>query len=335
MRLENVVAVTGGRLLNDPSISRFESAVLHPSKATRGSLFIAHETADIQEAISNGAYGIITDKKDVVVTDEEAAWIVVDSLDSALVKLLRLWLVSNPRKFHLVETVVMEFLRMSAADHRTLLLPKERREASEAILASKEEQTIFCEDRTLLEHIGAAVTPAPKSGVELRVLSDYLFESTFILDGAYKERAEVAGAMLPFFKEAIEILKGSKLGYTLSRLTYTPSFMPIFVDAYLRPLPFGSSEQVLIFCDSSLPKESFEYLNRIRWTESKLFLPTQIKFQCDIKMKTVTYKGEEELLDKLKVPLKPGYYIFAGIESGRFFDLVEKSTKKPETKGLF
>ncbi len=334
MRIENVVTVTGGRLLNDPSISRFESVALRPSKATRGALYIAQDTSGIEDALSNGAYGIITDT-DVEVTDKEAAWIVVDSLDSALVKLLRLWLVSNPRSFYYIDPIVMEFLRMVAADHNALLLPEGRLKACEAVLESKKEQSIFCDDALFLEHIGASVNPAPKRECDLGVIADNLLESSFILDGVYCERVELAGAMFPFFKEAIEILKGAKLDYTLSKLTYTRSFMPVFVDTYLDPLPFGASEQVLVFCESSLPAESFEYLNRIRWTGAKLLLPTQIKFQCDIKMETITYKGEEELLDRLKLPLKPGYYIFVGLTSSGFFKLVEKSTKKTITKGLF
>ncbi len=335
MRLENVVAVTGGRLLNTPSISRFDSVALLPSKATRGSLFVAHDTDEIEEALKNGAYGIITDKQPVV-TDDEVAWIHVKNLDAALARLLRLWLVINPRKFLFVPPMIMEFLHLLVSDHEALLLPAGTLEASEKILASKEEQIILCDDTLFLERIGASVMEPKKKEVDFTLVSDHLFESSFILDGVYHERVPLAGPMRQIFKEAVGLLEAWHIRYTLSRLAHTPSFMPVFVDIFMNPVPFGSGEQVFVFCSDSLPADSFAYLNRIKWTESKLFLPTQIKFQCDIKMERFLYENEMELLDSLHTPLKPGFYIFAGMKSDYFFDLVGTTAEKTTvTKGLF
>ncbi|MDD2950034.1 MAG: hypothetical protein PHU29_04535 [Sulfuricurvum sp.] len=47
MRLENILALTKGTLLGEPSVSLFESVVFDPSKVKRGSFFIAYFPEDI------------------------------------------------------------------------------------------------------------------------------------------------------------------------------------------------------------------------------------------------------------------------------------------------
>ncbi len=58
MRLENILALTKGSLLGDPTVSLFESVAFDPSKVKRGSLFVAYSPEDIPEALQNGAYGV-------------------------------------------------------------------------------------------------------------------------------------------------------------------------------------------------------------------------------------------------------------------------------------
>ncbi|WP_457599573.1 hypothetical protein [Hydrogenimonas sp.] len=338
MRLENVVAVTGGRLLNTPAISRFDTVALSAERAARGSLYVAKDGLGIEEAIANGAYGIVTDKE-VMPTDPEVAWIRVEDLASAMPKLLRLWLVIHPRNLFWVPPLVMEYLRLVVSDHRVVLLSEDPQRSSEQIFTSHPESTIFSDDRTFLDRIGASVPPTASSPVKTRVVTERLFESSVILDGTYCDRIPVPGCMLPLLTEAIGILKGGGHAYTLSRLAYTPSFEPVFVDSAFRPLPFGEGERVLVFADATLPKACWSQLGAIRWTECKLFVPTQIKFRCDIKIPMVAYRSEEELFRKLlDLPGKPGYTVLVGKKSRPFFDRIARGGRADapsHTKGLF
>ena len=334
MRLENVVAVTGGRLLNTPSISRFDRVALLPSKAVRGSLFVALDPAGIEEALQNGAYGIITDR-DITPTDDEVAWIEVENLPDTLMKLLRLWLVINRREFIYVPSAVMEFMQMLLNGHGAVLLPKDPMEASEKILASTDSQTIFCDDKGFLDKIGAAIAPAKPEAVDFTLISGKIFESSFILEGSYHQSAPLARCMCPVFREAVGLLKAAGAGYTLSHLNYTPSFEPVFVNTGIRRVEWGCSEQVIIFADTSLQKSCYEQLNLIKWTRCKLFVPTQIKFECDIKISMERYDTASELIERLGLPLKPGIYMIAGVGSGLFFDTNAVTNGNLETKGLF
>ncbi len=338
MLLENVVAVTGGRLLNTPAISRFDTVVLSPNRAARGSLYVARNGEGIGEAIDNGAYGIVTDAE-VTPTDPEVAWIRVKSLASAMPRLLRLWLVIHPRNLIRVDPFVLEYLRLVASDHRVIPLSDDPQRASEQIFTSRPESAIFSADGRFLDRIGVSAPPGVSSPIGLRIVKEGLFESSAILDGVYHDRIPVPGCMLPFLADAVGILKAEGLAHTLSRIAYTPSFEPVFVDSKLRPLPFGEGERVLLFADERLPQTCWAQLGAIRWTECKLFAPTQIKFRCDIKIATVAYGSDEELFRKLRDRSdKPGYRVLVGVKSRRFFDRLFRggpAGTPSHTKGLF
>ena len=82
MRLENLLALTQGTLQNQPFVSRFEGISFNAKKVKRGNLFVAFSNAEIDEAILNGAYGIIFDRP-TQIADNEIAWIKVDDVDDA------------------------------------------------------------------------------------------------------------------------------------------------------------------------------------------------------------------------------------------------------------
>ena len=62
MRLENLLALTHGSLLNEPFVKLFSSVVLDAKAVRRGDLFMAFDETAIEEAIFNGAYGIVFSK---------------------------------------------------------------------------------------------------------------------------------------------------------------------------------------------------------------------------------------------------------------------------------
>ncbi len=338
MHIENVVAVTGGLLLNKPSISRFETVALSPAKAVRGSLFIAKELSDIDIALKNGTYGIITDLA-VTPTDEEIAWIRVDDLSVTLLKLLRLWLVINPRTFHLVSPLTMEFIKMTASDHRVTTLCDDPKEASEQILTSSEKERFFCDNKKFLERIGAYISPLEPVDIASKLITKRIFDSSVIIEDIYYARLPITGCLLPELLKSLGFLKAAKVSYTLSNITFPSSFEPVFIDSKIRRVSFGESERVIIFADPSLPERCFLELQKIKWTECKLFIPTQIKFQCDIKIPMIGYRSEQELFQKLShVRKKRGFIVIVGQKSNKFFDnfcSCETDAHPLTTKGLF
>ncbi|BDY13932.1 hypothetical protein [Hydrogenimonas cancrithermarum] len=338
MRLENVLAVTGGKLLNAPSISRFDAVALTLKKVTRGALFVARSSEEIAQAIAQGAYGIITDKP-VVPEDEEIAWILVDDISCTLPKLLRLWLMVNPRTIFFVSKEVMEFLYHISFDSAVLLLDGESARMSAQIFASSQKQTILCDDRLFLEHIGVGPRRIEPEPVDAEIVSQTLFETSFILKEKYYERLPLVPCMMASFLDAVGTLQTLNAPFTLTHLEYTPSFEPIFVDAKGFRRDFGESDRVLLFADSRLGCRCLTQFDRVRWTRCSLYIPTQIKFQCDIKLPKREYGAIEKLVKLVREELQhPGYSILVDMRSEPFFDTMEKLGligHHTMTKGLF
>ncbi len=338
MRLENVLAVTGGRLLNTPSISRFDDVALYPHRAKRGSLFVARSVEEIDEALKNGAYGIVTDKK-VVPTDEEVAWIAVDSLHSTLPKLLRLWLVIYHRVFYALKRPVFEFCKSVASDPNAIFLSDDSLEACEEIFTSKEGSAIFSAEPLFLERIGAKVVDVEPSKIENRVVKGSLFLTSAVIDGLFYEDLHLPASLYPLLLEALGTLEKLDLAYSLAKLDFIPSFKPVFVDARLQEVPFGESDRVLLFISGNLPPKCYEDLEKIKWTEAKIFIPTQIKLVYDIKLPTIKYESETELLEILEKEAKrPGYLIFFEKKSDSLFNTLYRfrdEESSQSNKGLF
>jgi len=338
MRLENVLAVTGGRLLNAPSISRFGTIALKLKKVTRGTLFIARSPEEIPAAIAKGAYGVIIDQT-VIPKDKEIAWIRVDDITSTLPKLLRLWLMVNPRKFLFVPKQVMEFLYHISFDPSLLLLKGHSEQMSAQIFASGKNQTILCSNARFLEHIGLDIETIEPEPVSAKIVSHTLFETSIIINERYYERLPLVPCMMEYLRKAIGVLQKLETPFTLSHLGYTPSFEPFFVNKRGKRLDFGESDRVVIFADSDLTCSCFKGFEKVRWTACSLIIPTHIKFTCDIKLPKNLYGSVDQLAQLMHTELKrPGYRILIGTESSHFFNIMERLGVIDDyhaTKGLF
>ena len=73
MKVNEVVEITQGKLLNSPSIAEFSRIICYVEQIQRGDLFIANDSTQIPKAIKSGAYGIIYDNPQIEITDSEIA----------------------------------------------------------------------------------------------------------------------------------------------------------------------------------------------------------------------------------------------------------------------
>ena len=94
MRLENILALTHGKLINEPFVKIFENIVFEAKSVKRGDFFIAFDEETIEDAILNGAYGVMFDKP-TQISDTEIAWIKVNECEDALKRLLRFRLIEK------------------------------------------------------------------------------------------------------------------------------------------------------------------------------------------------------------------------------------------------
>jgi len=106
MTLKNLLDLTNGTLLNTPTIKKADEICLFLDKVKRGSIFFAFET-DFKRAVKSGAYIIVSQIKPTII-DEEIAWIKVENLFEALLRVVRFRLLKQNITFYLVNEVEFE-----------------------------------------------------------------------------------------------------------------------------------------------------------------------------------------------------------------------------------
>ncbi|WP_457596438.1 hypothetical protein [Hydrogenimonas sp.] len=336
MRLESVLAATGGRLLNDPAITRFDALALRAGKCERGTLFLAFDPTEIPEALERGAYGIVTHDP-IEITDPEAAWIAVESLDEALPHLMRLWLMAHPRDFWLLDSVALAYLGQLARDPAIVPLPRGRLAMCEKILATAPDNRIFGSDEEFLRHLGLSPRRSPSRKADARLLSSTLFTTTAIVEERYFEKLPVPPCTFDAFLRALALLRELGCEADMGRLRFPPAFSPLFLDAQNREAPFGSTQRVVVLADELHGCGCLEAFGRAAWTENRIFLPTSIKLDCDIKTAINRYDSPEEVARALAPDrFKGGFVLVAGMEKERLLPHLSTLPQPVRSnKGLF
>ena len=87
MRIDTIVNLVDGELVNSGYISEINQFSNNLKKVKRENLFISNDIEEIKEAIKKGAYGVLF-SKDLNIIDDEIAWIKVDNIQDALFRLL-------------------------------------------------------------------------------------------------------------------------------------------------------------------------------------------------------------------------------------------------------
>ena len=335
MRLESVLGATGAKLLNRPDIGRFENLTARLSGVTRGSLFFCTDASDIPEAIGRGAYGIIGSCIESVM-DDEIAWIRIESPHEALPKLLRLWLVEEPRDFYLVGSDTLEYIDQIHYDTATKRLRGDYARMAAQILESRPGDRIFGSDATFLNRIGVDFRIPGKEKGTVDYLEGTLFESTVLVGTRRYERLPVPRCTFDAFAQAVEILTSMSIPYGFNRIAPIGSFDPIFFDSRWHEAAFGTTERVLILMDSPSGCGCLETLARVSWLPVRIFLPTGIKLECDIKKPIEPFDNPTGLVRRLSGDFDRGYAAIVGMQRDELIHAVATIAGKTHTtKGLF
>ena len=335
MRLETLLAVTGGRLLNAPAISRFESVALRPEKVERGTLYITRDPDTIPAALQRGAYGILCSRM-CQPTDDESAWIVVPDYQKALVGILRAWLAEHPRRFIHLPYIPFQLAKELARHAPLRWLDGDLTQISETILRSGPDEKLIAWDETLLERLGTDVHTPSYRPYEGTVVKSSLFEISAIINGEYHEKINLSPCLFADFLEALGFLDIFGPVTLPKSLRPIPSFDPIFVSRCGKIVSEGASDRVVILVDRQTPCRCFMLLQRIGWSCVNALFPKDFKTSCDIKAPVVFYEYDEEAIEKLLELLeKPGFYPLAGIQRAKLEAYLARRRHEPIQKGLF
>lgn len=229
MKIETLVNLISGELLNSPYISEVVSYTDNAEEVRRGSCFFSFG-GDINKAVKNGAYAIISDKYERV-TDKEIAWIKVDDLKSAIFDIVKYENMTTTVKF--TDEITLDIIEKMNQSHEVIIL----KTLNDLLRGLNFPGAVLVTSREEFKNLFFSVERVKEKKIDLIQLTLFLskFENTQInLPYVYKKN--FSKALNFFIKEGLKYT----LDFTLER------FKPIFVDSEFRQVPYGSSEKVLI-----------------------------------------------------------------------------------------
>ena len=300
MRLENLLALTGATLANEPCVNSFENIVFDASKLKRGDLYIAFDNLEIKLAVENGAYGIIYDKKTPLI-DEEIAWIKVESVREALDKLLRFRLIESDIIAYECDEIVLKLARQIVTDSNFLVLSTDAKKIFKQLWQIENRSTIlFCPDIHNKNIFTNVKTINSTSREHINIIEQTLFETSFIYNNKYYERQLISPFFIPYLEELFHLYSTLNINYRLRKFTTLDTFEAVFTHQNLEVKDFGASDKVLIFeKNSSLIHKEIEFLQRnASWANIIYIIPSQIDTQDNTNI--FKYEKNEEILDILK-----------------------------------
>jgi ferrochelatase len=248
MRLVNILALTQAKLVNEPFVSNFENIIFDAKKVKRGDLFIAFVEDDIQEAILNGAYGIVFDK-DTKISDSEIAWIQVKDLCDAIKKLLRFRLIEKHIRAYRCDEVTIKLAKQIAIQNNTLLVLDSEVKEIFSYLYNIEKNTIILFSPSLTdETLFVDIQDLPKNINNLiKIKEKTIFETSFVYKDIFYERQQISPLFIPFLEKLLSLLDKLGIDFRLKKFTHIKHFEPVFVNKYLMIKDFGSTDRVIIF----------------------------------------------------------------------------------------
>ena len=302
MNLPNLTALVEGNLTNSPSITSFEDVSFEACKVRRGDLFIALEHEDIEEAILNGAYGIVF-QKPTQITDQEIAWIQVKSIDNALLRLLRFHIMEkSPQAFHCDQISIKLASQIMTSNNLVVLNGSIKEHIQELWRLESDQYILFCADNIDQQLFVDAKPTSSVPYTEMNIVEQTLFETSFIYDDTYYERQLLSPFFIPYLESVLYFFKQHKIKYQIRNFTPLEHFQAVFTNVNLQVKEFGKSDNVLIFeSDFKLVKAQVRFLEtQANWAKIIYLIPSSRKDELVENDNTFIYESHWDIMQLLK-----------------------------------
>jgi len=244
LKIETLVNLTGGELLNSPYISEVTSFTDKSELTSRGSCYFVKDKNDIENAVKNGAYAIVSQDYENII-DNEIAWIKVNSIQKAVIDVFKYENLKT--KIHFCDEITRDLIDKMSLNNNVIVI-KSYEDLLKALNLTH--KYLITSDKNFSELFSNVDILKPKK-IDLIKIS--LFRSKFEnveinLPYVYKEE----------FAKALKFFEDNSLKYTVE--FELERFKPVFVDFKLTPVEYGESEKVLI-CGIKNDKHFFKELN--------------------------------------------------------------------------
>jgi len=278
MRLQSLLTLVNGTLLNKPAITSFENVSFSASKVKRGDLYISVSGNFFDEALHNGAYIVLFDS-DIDVTDEEVAWVKVVSLNDALIKLIRYKMSKKNIKAFKIDKKTASLLNSFSTDNRLFYLNDSIDKNAEYLYKLDSNSIVLSTNSNYLKKLFAQIHTVKKGMTPLQIISSGVFSISFIYKNVYYDRIKLSSFFTLSLQALVTLFEENQISFSLNQLGSSFCCQVQFIDRFLNQREFGKSEQALIFEKNiSLAKELFIYFKKnAPWANVIGVFPKRIK----------------------------------------------------------
>ncbi len=306
MKIKDLLNLTKGKMITNPTITTINSATIYPSKVDIGDLFISNSKEEIEKALERGAYAIIYSDKSIEITDKEVAWIEVDDIQNASFRLIRYVLINRDASLYLFNEHELSFMKMVVTQKNTLtILPDDWKKMFEKILNS-DTKIFIGKNEKILKMIKPDILTLNKEA-SCEIITDTLFRTTFKINGYIYQSKEITPFHVDYLQRVVEFCDEHHLQYNLDRVKYTKHFVPVFIDGFLNVSKPSKSDKVAIFTDNL--KDIYKAREYVRyngaWVKTIVLTPPKTKVDG------VDRPNWYESVDDARDILKNSYYNYA------------------------
>jgi len=302
MRLENLLALIQGTLQNQPFVSRFEGISFDVRKVKRGDLFIAFNNDDINEAVLNGAYGIIFDKP-TQIADNEIAWIKVTDVDDALMRLLRFHLIEKELDVYETDLITIKLARQIMTDSDFMVLGQSIKNDFMTLWECRPgTKVLYCPKLIDRDTFVTSKTLPSSYKDEITIVEQTLFETSFIFNDVFYERQLLSPFFISYLERLLNFYKMNGIDFRLRSFTPIDNFEAVFTNKELQIKEFGATDRVLIFePDFELIHSQISFLKRqANWAKIIYILPRAKATPFENIEGIFTYESRRDIIELLK-----------------------------------
>lgn len=303
MRLENILALTHGKVLNEPFVREFTNIVFELKALKRGDLFIAFEQSEIEEAVLAGAYGVVFEGF-VEISDREIAWIQVNNLEEALIKLLRFKLIDKEILVYECNELILKLAMQIITETNFLALNGDIKVVFKKLWDLEDGSVVLFSPTLVSKDIFTNISPLlGNTSSKINIIEQTLFETSFIYEDVFYERQLISPFFIPYLEILFHFFKATNINFRLRKFTPIDHFEPIFTNKNFEIKEFGTSDKVLIFEKSSefIEKQIAFLQKEAAWAEVLYLFPQEFERVLDkASTNVVLYKSINEIKNILR-----------------------------------
>ncbi|MEA3512413.1 MAG: hypothetical protein U9R37_02330 [Campylobacterota bacterium] len=250
MQITALTDIVEGKLLNTPAISFITQIILNVKKVHEGDAFICFDQEDIQIAVKNGAFAIISEFIPDII-DNEIAFIKVDSINKAITNSLRYKLLNKNINFIKINKIFYHLLKIfKTKDMKDIILLKNDINIDFELLNNIETtKIIFSTNDTFLSAITSDFMILKNHDFKIENLTTHsLFETSFSHKDKFFDRLKLPTVYINDLLEQLELFD-YKLD--LKKLHNFNLFKPLFINKSSQIVPFGQTNRFILANEDS------------------------------------------------------------------------------------